>query len=399
MNLARLLQAFSAALDLGSPGASTHHQRVTLLAMEIGRALGLPDDARAHLFYAAIIHDIGVSTARERRSLTSFEAGAPQHAPAGARRLSASRVLAPYADAVGHHHDRWDGTTPGGLAGETIPLASRIIHVADRAATLIRDEGPVLRQTGTIVDALRRHSGTLFDPALVDCLAGLLLKEGLLLDATSDFMSRCIEEQAPRRTTEVGVDDLVGIAQVFAEVIDGKSPYTRRHSQNVARVAGRLSAMLGFSANEVKLMEVAGLLHDLGKLSIDDDILDKRGSLAEDEFLVMKQHPYYTYRILRMVDGLEAVSEWAALHHERMNGTGYPFHVEGDSLPFGARIMAVADVTAALSEDRPYRSALSEDELHRVLGGLASRGELDATITGLLLQHLGEMRSATDKDV
>lgn len=399
MNLAKLLQAFSAALDLGSPGVAAHHQRVTLIALELGRALGLDSDAREELFYACIVHDIGVSTSRERTEIQTLEAAGVQHAAAGAHRLSTSRLLAPYAESVQHHHDRWDGATPGGRGGREIPLPSRIIHLADRAAVLIKNDRPILRQASTIIDTLRRQAGAVFDPECVDRLANALLKEGLLLDVTSGFMSRQIDELSPRRTIEVGLDDLVGVAQVFAEVIDGKSPYTRKHSQNVARVAGRLSAMAGFSQREVTLMEVAGLLHDLGKLSVDDGILDKRGKLSEDEFLVMKQHPYYTYRILRMVDGLETVSEWAALHHERMTGTGYPFRIGGDSLSLGSRIMAVSDVFSALSEDRPYREALSDDDIKAILGGMANRRELDATVVDLLLRNLGEVRGAARREV
>ena len=399
MNLARLLRAFSAALDLGSPGTTAHHQRVTLIALELGRALGLEDDAREHLFYASIIHDIGVSTTRERMAILGPDSASPHHAVVGANRLEASRLLAPYAHTVRYHHQRWDGAVPGELGGDEIPLLARIVHLADRTAVLITNDAPVLRQTETLIRTIRRRSGGEFDPALVECLSEVLLKEELLLDSTSGFMCERIDEEAPRRNIEVSVDDLVGVSQVFAEVIDGKTPYTRRHSQNVARVAGRLSAMLGFSRREVRLMEVAGLLHDLGKLSVDDGILDKRAPLDPDEQLTMKQHPYYTYRILRMVDGLEMVSEWAALHHERMNGKGYPFHVDGDSLSLGSRIMAVADVVSALSEDRPYRQALSDDDITTLMQRLATQGELDPTVVSPLLRSLSHVRSVANKEV
>src|SRR3990167_2949515 len=109
--------------------------------------------------------------------------------------------------------------------------------------------------------------------------------------------------------------------------------------------------------------EIAALLHDIGKLSVPDEILEKPGGLSTEEFNIMRGHTYFTYHILNSIDGFDTISEWAAFHHEKLNGRGYPFHLKEGQLSIGSRIMAVSDKFSALSEDRPYRKSLTNNEI------------------------------------
>lgn len=399
IDLRKLLMALSKALDITSSGLTTHHQMVSVISMGIARTIGLSEEEKEKLFYSAIIHDVGVSTSSEKANIMDFDYGGSQHAIVGYKRLSASPILAPYAGIVKHHHDHWDGGTPGGLKGEEIPLESRIIHLADRLAVMIRKDRPVLGQAKGLMDAIGHLSGLAFQPMLVDCLKEMMVKESLLLDITTDFLPGIVEGFAPSRSIEIDVDSLLSIAHVFADVIDQKSPYTRKHSQNVTDVAVWLARKVGFSPNEIKMMEIASLLHDIGKLSVPDEVLDKPGKLSGEEFNIMRGHTYFTYHVLCMVDGLETICEWAAFHHEKLNGNGYPFHLNTDTISIGARIMTVSDIFAALSEDRPYRKAFSNNEIISELEAMAERGELDWKVVGLLKEDVEEIRGLIKKEV
>jgi HD-GYP domain-containing protein (c-di-GMP phosphodiesterase class II) len=144
---------------------------------------------------------------------------------------------------------------------------------------------------------------------------------------------------------------------------------------------------------EVQLMEVAGNVHDLGKLAVPNAILEKPAKLSEDEFQVMKKHTYFTYTILNTIGGLRQLPEWAAFHHERLDGKGYPFHLAGDTLDTGARILAVADVFTALAEDRPYRGRLDDDKIVGIVTQMSADNKLDPQIVQVLTDNMERIRA------
>jgi HD-GYP domain-containing protein (c-di-GMP phosphodiesterase class II) len=189
--------------------------------------------------------------------------------------------------------------------------------------------------------------------------------------------------------------DLERLGAVFSKVIDYRSRFTATHSAGVAATAEALAAALNFEKRERALMRVAGNLHDLGKVSIPNAILEKPGKLDTDEMLLMKGHTYYTLQILGSIAGFEDVRYWAAFHHERMDGRGYPFRLGSDDLPLGSRIMAVADVFTAIAEDRPYRPSMPKARCLDVLNDMAASHALDGDIVNTLAREfdsINEMR-------
>ncbi|MBI4587891.1 MAG: HD-GYP domain-containing protein [Candidatus Rokubacteria bacterium] len=170
----------------------------------------------------------------------------------------------------------------------------------------------------------------------------------------------------------------------LANALEARDPYTRGHSERVARLAQRLALRLGCSADERRVITQAGLLHDLGKIGIPEAVLGKAGPLSEEEWVLMREHPVVGARI---VSPLEFFSEGALIirhHHERQDGSGYPAGLSGEAIPFGARIMAVADVYDAMTSDRPYRKRLACEEARRQVEGWADR-LLDARIVSAFL--------------
>jgi HD-GYP domain-containing protein (c-di-GMP phosphodiesterase class II) len=167
----------------------------------------------------------------------------------------------------------------------------------------------------------------------------------------------------------VSEDDLDVIAGAFADIIDAKSPYTFSHSRNVAAYALGIAREMRLDSVIQRRVYRAGLLHDIGKLGVSNSILDKPGPLTASERTAVERHPFFTWEILSRVPAFRDFAWSAALHHERLDGSGYPWHLSGHRLDITARILCVADVYEALTAERPYRAALPWSESSRILAG------------------------------
>ena len=163
------------------------------------------------------------------------------------------------------------------------------------------------------------------------------------------------------------------IVRALTSAVDAKDPYTCGHSDRVARVAVRLAEELGCDAKMRKTLYLAGLLHDVGKIGIDDHVLRKAERLSDAEYEHIKQHTEIGHRILHDLPKLEEVLQVVLHHHESWDGGGYPHHLGSERIPFGARIVAVADAFDAMSSDRPYRKGMSDEEVDQILRDGAGR--------------------------
>lgn len=391
--LCDIVEALGLALDLVSGSEekplSEHSRRVAYISLRIGEEFRLKREESSFLFLSALLHDAGLVSKKTFLSLRDVDwSGAQGHCEDGYRILKQSRVLGRFAPVIRSHHDRWAGGNRSGLAGDDIPLASRIIYVADRVDMLMQVMGVSgIDGRDRVLEWTRVHRGKHFDPDVVEALAAAASRDAFWFDVTSRLIRERIEEFMPPYDVLCSAGELRDAAGAFARIIDLKTPFTLTHSLEVSRIASRLACVFGFREEDMVLMEVAGLLHDLGKLGIPDEILEKPGRLAPDEAVVMRRHVYDTYVILRSVKGLEEVAEWAAFHHERLDGSGYPFGHSGERLSLGSRIMAAADVFQALNQDRPYRPRIPESQVVRIMRDHADRGQLDAAVISELLKH------------
>jgi HD-GYP domain-containing protein (c-di-GMP phosphodiesterase class II) len=384
-DLTQLLTSLSRSLEFGHEGILCHHQRTTLISLYIGKTIGLSEKDMSDLFKAAIIHDLGAVTWRERRALIQFDLFSPwEHCLRGYELTVEAEFLNPIAEVIIAHHDRWSGNNPSSWSGDRIPLLSRIIHLADRVDVLINNDVPILSQFGEILLHIREQAGTIFDPELSYVLLGLAENESFWLDIMSPWVSDLLGLITPSYKTQLEMQDFKAVAEIFAKVVDAKSPFTYRHSQGVAVIARYLAERLSMTSEVIELVEIAGLLHDLGKLSIPDNILEKKGPLSREEFSLVKQHPYYTYWLLRPVATDWPLAEWTGYHHERLDKRGYPFRVGEDEMDLQSRLIAVADVFTALHEDRPYRKSLSWPEIKRLIRQQTLSRALDRDIVDLL---------------
>lgn len=384
-----LVRSLSLALELSTGGLSRHHWRTAMISDRLAVHVGVDDWDRQKLVFAALLHDIGAASNWTEKMLNS---GLHYHAQEGYELLKNSPQLGILAEPILHHHDYWDGSSPSGLAGEQIPISSRIIHIADRMEVMLRDDSYIFEHEDEILAAIRAGSGSMFDPALVRAMHEIARRESFWLDLINPrYYENFFREMNAHWRMQFSMDDVINIAEIFATIIDRTSSFTAAHSWRVASIAAFLAKTKGYSSDEIKMMRIAGLFHDLGKLAVPNYLLEKPGKLTEKEFGIIKQHTYYTYRILEQIDGFGTIAEWAAYHHETLDGSGYPFKIEEAGLRLGSRIVATADVFTALTEERPYRKSLSFQEVQKIMVGMVNNRKLDKNIVAELFINYDEL--------
>ena len=417
VSLSEILSALSFALDLVQDAKPGHAIRSCLLGMRIGRALGLAGAELAELYYALLLKDVGCSTnarlmceliggddraiKREVRledwTRASFSAvrlmwrhprpGARLGERLGrlvhmglhrddcnaqifevrcergaqiARKIGLGRQTAEAIRALDEH---WDGSGhPDRLAGEAIPIMARILNVAQHLDMFAVEQG-----RSAALDVLLERSGRWFDPAIVRLVLTLAGQSQLWHEGEAGTERNVVHAMEPGYALRADEAQIDRIAGAFAEVVDAKSSFTFQHSLGVTDAAMRIAGELNLSDARRKLVYRASLLHDLGKLRVPNTILDKPGKLDAAEWRIVQEHPGLTRDILARITAFREVAEVAGNHHERLDGSGYPFRRCGGQLNLESRILAVADVYGALSEDRPYRAGLSRETVHSIM--------------------------------
>jgi len=184
-----------------------------------------------------------------------------------------------------------------------------------------------------------------------------------------------------------GLDSAESVVFTLARVIEAKSQFTHGHSDRVTQYAITLAKQIGIGEADLDILRRGAALHDIGKISTPDAILDKPGSLSPEEFDVIKRHPADGARIVEPLRSARDILPLIRWHHERINGTGYPDGLVGNAIPHLVRILSVADVYDALASDRPYRTAMSYERCHEIMKNDSERGGLDPE----LVQHFFEI--------
>lgn len=392
VDLRQAVYALSDALDLVGVNDFFHGKRVGLMAVEMARGLGLGFDAQNELFDTGLLHDCGVSSTAMHQNLVEQMdwSGAQGHCEWGYALLRGFSHLAHLAPAVLYHHTHWSDL----VRMDVDPLLARkanLIFLVDRADALAAPHyGPeLLLHKEAIRDSLAGFSGDMFEPALVEVFLEISRADAfwLILEPRhiQNFLGEMLHHGQP---CQLDFPDLRRMARLFSHVVDAKSPFTAAHSQGVARLARLLGELDGLDADTCDKLEIAGLMHDLGKLQVPDEILDKPGPLSVSERLVMNRHSFETYQILRRIPGLGEVAAWAAYHHETLDGGGYPYRLNAGGLPRPARLLAVADVFQAMAQKRPYRDSVPPVHILDLLLQRARDGQLDPSAVALVEQHI-----------
>ncbi|WP_377295397.1 HD-GYP domain-containing protein [Rhizobium sp. SG2393] len=273
-----------------------------------------------------------------------------------------------FSDAVAHGildlDEHWDGRgLPLGRKGKEISPLAQIALLAQVADVFHTASGPAAARR-----EIAQRSGKWFDPALSARFAAIAADPAFWQRLASPDMERIVQDLAPAEA-EGGVaeDFLDDVAAAFAEVVDAKSPFTSGHSKRVALFADLIAEELGLSDEHRRHLKRAGLLHDIGKLGVSNQILDKNGKPDDDEWVAIRSHPGLGARILSRITAFSDLAIVAASHHERLDGRGYPHGLTAEALGLDTRIISVADVFDALTADRPYRPAMPIDKAFSIM--------------------------------
>jgi HD-GYP domain-containing protein (c-di-GMP phosphodiesterase class II) len=415
VSLSEVLSALSCALDLTEGAPAGHTMRTCLIGMRIAESVGVSAADRSALYYALLLKDAGCSSnagrmaslfgaddheVKPRMKLVDWHQrvrlametartvarGRPladrvRHFVAIARSADTTKELIQIrcdrgasiasqlgfppatAEAIRSLDEHWCGRGYArGLAGGDIPLLARIANIA-QTVEVFHDRGGVERAH----EVVRERAGRWFDPVLARVVLSWRRDDPWWELLRGDVTGAVVAAEPSDHVIEVDEDGLDGVSRAFADIIDAKSPFTFRHSTRVADVARLVASRCGLDAAEQRRIYRAGLLHDIGKLGVSNLILDKNGAMTPEERERVEQHPRYTLEILQRVSAFSEFALTAALHHEKLDGSGYPWGVAANGLDLPARILTVSDIYDALSSDRPYRKGMDEPTITTIL--------------------------------
>jgi HD-GYP domain-containing protein (c-di-GMP phosphodiesterase class II) len=436
VRLAELVAMLSLATDLGLGLPMEHVLRQSLIAMRLAERVGVEPERRANVFYVSLLswvgcwvdaydqakwwgddHSIkvkiyeygrnptglqgaryaignlgdGKPTLERMRLRAAFVAGGSREVgDVATRHCGAARELAlrigvakPTADELLQTWERWDGRgSPRGLKHDEIAESVRLVAVGDVAAFHERE-----RDVEHAIAKTRGYAGTLLDPVLVEAYCDCAPE--LLGDAGDVGTWEAVLETEPGLGITMSDAAFVTAIEAIADFADVKSPFTIGHSRAVGDLAGEAATALGLPAPEAAQIRRAGLLQDLGRLGVSNAIWDKPGPLTQSELERVRLHPYLTERMLASSAALAPLGALGVLHHERMDGSGYPRRLNGAAIPPAGRILAAADVYRALREPRPHRDALSADDARAELTREVRAGRLDGDAADAVLRCAG----------
>ncbi|KXF80766.1 HD-GYP domain-containing protein [Enterovibrio coralii] len=399
IDLRHALLLFAKALDYVGVDDLFHGHRVAYIAYKCAEKLGWSKEKIQFCFFSGLIHDCGVSQSHERLHLLKnmVPQGAEAHCERGYDALKQCNILASFANVVRYHHTPWERLPNHGLTEDEKDVAA-LIFLCDRVdflrAKYIGDkhENLVTLHESYIAENLRSFSGTLFNSNMVEVMCSLVHQDGFWFSMDIDHIESLAVsfDNDPEYDQLLSLDEMIQVGMFLAKIVDAKSPFTFQHSKKVADLAMFLGREMGLSETEQRMIYVAGLVHDIGKLRTPDEILDKNGPLTSEEFVHIKRHTTDTELALSKVFSDSKICRWAADHHERLDGSGYPNRKRAESIELPARIIAIADVFQALSQDRPYRKALSPDKTLVLMKEMVMKRKLDENVFACLVEHLTE---------
>ena len=391
LNIREVTYALSGALDFVGIDDTLHGKRVAYMAAQIGIELGLNSEDIDEILCIGMLHDCGVSSTDVHSHLvTELDWDNSQtHCIRGEKLLANTKIYSSYAPYIRYHHTHWN-ELPESIT-EKEKLISNIIYLVDRVDALNAQMHQRMdtRSIQTIHETINKYSGTMFSPELVEIFLLVSHRESFWFYLESDALSEYFNEWIVQgNDVEYTFADVKEISLMFAAVVDAKSQFTSVHSLGVSMLARFLAEDMHLLQESCEKIELAALLHDLGKLKVDDAILDKPRALDPEEKLKMNRHGFDSYIILRYIKGFKDIATLASLHHETLDGKGYPYNLSKNDIPIEARIIAISDIFQALIQDRPYRSGLSMHQAYEIMEKMGKEGKLDSNILKLLKDNL-----------
>lgn len=387
------LLAVAKALDFVGVDDLHHGHRVAYMAYECASVLNWPDDKKQFAYFAGLIHDCGVSSSEEHLRLLKLmqPEDANSHCERGYQALVKCPLLDKFAASVRYHHTPWIENQSLVLSAFERDIAA-LIFLADRTDFLRArytqgcHEELITLHESLVAENLRVHSGSLFEPNMVEAMCQLVNKDGFWYSMDVNSIEQMVVDFEINHfyDKELDLDGVIQLARFLAKIVDAKSPFTFHHSDKVALLAKLVALDCGVPALDAELLYVAGLLHDVGKLKTPDALLHKEGKLTKEEYSIVKRHTVDTENTLKCFFPKSVIGEWASNHHERLDGSGYPFSKRQEELDLPSRVLAIVDVFQALTQKRPYRGSLKLTEVFEIMTPMVEQGKLDSYVYGVL---------------
>lgn len=402
LDLTDMLYALSFALDKVEAellGADTGHgKRVAYLALLMGKEAGFVEEELRDFIGCCLLHDNAlteyiheelanglISEDQSVKLSDIVELNRPKmdqhHSVVGEQNIRLLPFRTDVKNIILYHHENADGTGALGMISSKTPLKAQILHLADTAdvtshlhlETMTASEFEELRKW------IQNKAGSMFSQEVVELFLNAVSYDKVVHMQDIGLLSR-LHEELHKEVLDYSDEEIRNIASLFAKIVDYKSEFTQEHSKGVAEKAEMMAHYYGFDDEKTIRFYFAGAMHDIGKLAIVNDILEKPDKLTDIEFTKMKNHSSATYYILSQIKEIPDIVKWASNHHEKLNGKGYPLGLSEKDLSFEEQLMACIDIYQALTEKRPYRNSMSHEKAISIRQNMANRGELNKNI-------------------
>lgn len=391
-NLNKLLLSLSYTLDFVEMDVlgvtSNHSKRVAYIACRLGKYLGMNDNQLFDLVACTILHDNGVSKYmldlasksenKSRRKL--ILENAEEHCIIGEENVKNYPFRTDVTNVIKYHHETYNGKGFFKLKGEEIPLMSQLIYFGDIMDNKFNLREINYEKINRVNSFIYKNTNKLFSPRVVEAYKNISNYPNFWLDINDEFIFYAIKDSIPEIEDNISWDELEEITKIFSKIIDNKSEFTMMHSSGLANKLEKMGNYYEKDKLEITKLRIAANLHDLGKLAIDNDIIDKPNKLTDEEYYIIKQHTYLSRISIQHIEGFEDITEWACNHHEKLDGTGYPYGKKGSELDFNSRLVACLDIYQALMEERPYRKGLTHSKSMEILRDMTKKGAIDKNI-------------------
>lgn len=375
LNLNNFLNSVSFALDLAENQITSisqyHSKRIAFIALQLANEFDMSDEEKFDLYAYALLHDNGLIESYSN-NVTSYkkvtiDSYLQDHCMIGEENLKSFPFLTKQENIILYHHERYDGQGYYGKKGDEIPLMAQILYFANRIDDKFELSNITLDLKKSIEEYVISQINLEFAPDLVKKY--LDLSKSFSFWGSLEYMYLHMDQEDLLKDFSVYItlDQFYDMTHVFSQIIDSKSKFTAQHSKEIVRKTKIFLDLFNFSETHKKKLLIAANLHDIGKLATPVELLEKEGTLTEDEFFEIQKHAFFTHKLLKKLDFCNDILNWASFHHEQHDGSGYPFGIDEDALSLESRIISCLDFYQALTEDRPYRTALKHEDAINIM--------------------------------
>ena len=382
------------AVEADLLGLDTGHcRRVAYLAVLMGKAAGFKDEELRDFGGCCLLHDNALTEFIHEELVFDNYRSVPlselarkdemlmnlHHSILGERNMRMLPFKTDIRNIIQHHHENADGSGALKRTASQTSLKSQILHLADTVDISRSLMSMQSIEFDSLLEWVKANSGKLFSKEAVELFEKAISFDDILYLQKNDvreFFMRELHATPCNYTNE----EIHNIAEFFAEIVDYKSEFTECHSKGVAEKAELMARYYGFDSEKATRFYVAGAMHDIGKLIISNDLVERPDKNTSAQFADIKNHAAATYKVLSKINGIPDIVSWASNHHERLNGSGFPRGLSAKDLSFEDQLLACVDIYQGLTERNPYNEGMPHAKAISKMLDMAAMGEINEKI-------------------